>query len=368
MAKLNKTRDVTTQGIKYTGSKLKLLPYIIEIISALDVVSVLDGFSGTTRVSQALAQNGYQVTSSDISVWSEVFGKCFLQAKKEKEFYQKYIDELNSLKGSAGWFTTNYSKESGLLSKAPFQRKNLMKLDSIREKIESYELNSIDKSVLLTSLIFALDKVDSTIGHFASYLADWSQRSYKDLFLEVPKYTIFNQTNNVIRDDIFNVVKNMSFDLAYFDPPYGSNNEKMPPSRVRYASYYHFWTSVILYDKPALFGKVQRREDTRDTIASSVFEEFKKNENGKHIATEAIRQLIKQTNAKYILFSYSNGGRATKEELDDIFNSSGNLIKVVEIDYKLNIMSTMKWTNEWLNAEKKNVEYLFLLKKTIETD
>lgn len=360
--------DIATQGIKYAGSKLKLLPYILEAVDELGVKSVLDGFSGTTRVSQALAQKGYLVTCSDISVWSETFGKCYLMAKKDKGFYQKIIDELNVLDGKAGWFTENYSIDNGKINKAPFQTKNLMKLDAIRERIEELNLDDIDKSVLLTSLILALDKVDSTLGHFSSYLAKWSPRSYNDLFLNVPDYKIYKQSNRVIRDDIFGVVNNNEFDLAYFDPPYGSNNEKMPPSRVRYASYYHFWTSVILNDKPKLFGKVHRREDTRDLVAGSVFEEYKKNADGKYIAAEAIRKLANDTNAKYIVFSYSNGGRATKDELNEIFNSCGKLLKVIEIDYKTNVMSTMKWTNEWLNGDRQNVEYLFVIEKSPSED
>lgn len=356
--------EVSTQGIKYTGSKLKLLPYILGVVNDLGVKTILDGFSGTTRVSQALAQKGYSVTCADISVWSETFGKCYLMATREKVFYQKFIDELNALDGEAGWFTQNYSIDNAEINKAPFQTKNLMKLDAIRKKIDTFNLNDIDKSVLLTSLILALDKVDSTLGHFSSYLAKWSPRSYNDLFLMTPDYRIYKQRHRVIRDDIFNVVKNNKFDLAYFDPPYGSNNEKMPPSRVRYASYYHFWTSVILNDQPKLFGKVHRREDTRDLVAGSVFEEYKKNTDGKYIATEAIRKLISATNAKYIIFSYSNGGRATKNELNEIFNSCGKLLKVVEIDYRANIMSSMKWTNEWLNGDRKNVEYLFVIEKS----
>lgn len=57
-----------TEGIKYAGSKLKILPYIFEMISAIEVDTVLDGFSGTTRVSQAFAKAGFKTTSSDISV------------------------------------------------------------------------------------------------------------------------------------------------------------------------------------------------------------------------------------------------------------------------------------------------------------
>lgn len=360
---MDKSGELTTQGIKYAGSKLAIVGHILSMISTLPVRTVLDGFSGTTRVSQALAKAGYQVVSSDISAWSEVFAKCFLQANKPKAFYQAYIDELNALDGEDGWFTEHYALEEGKIQKSPFQRKNLRKLDAIRRRIEEYDLDDIDKSVLLTSLIFALDKVDSTIGHYVSYLSDFSSRSYGDLKLEVPNYEIGDKSHTVIKGDIFDVLKGRKFDLAYFDPPYGSNNEKMPASRVRYAAYYHFWTSVVLYDKPKLFGKVNRREDSRDTIAGSVFEEFKKNDDGKYVATEAIGRLIRETNAKYILFSYSNGGRATKEELYEIMNRYGKLVRVVEIDHKSNVMSTMRWTNEWVKKDKKNVEYLFLLEK-----
>ena len=73
----------------------------------------------------------------------------------------------------------------------------------------------------------------------------------------------------------------------------------MPPSRVRYAAYYHLWTSVVLNDKPEVFGKVKRRKDTSDTTASSVFEEFRKNETGNFVAVEAIEKLLAKTRQTY---------------------------------------------------------------------
>ena len=64
-------KAISTQGVKYAGSKLKLIPYIVELMDSLDGVQhVLDGFSGTTRVSQAFAQLGYNTTANDISAWS----------------------------------------------------------------------------------------------------------------------------------------------------------------------------------------------------------------------------------------------------------------------------------------------------------
>ena len=129
-----------TQGIKYAGSKLKILPHIVKIIGELkDVKNVLDGFSGSTRVSQAFAQLGFNTTSSDISIWSEVFANCFLIANKDNSYYQKIIDHLNNLKGYDGWFTEHYGGElSG--TKKPFQAKNTRKLDAIRDEIEQLNL------------------------------------------------------------------------------------------------------------------------------------------------------------------------------------------------------------------------------------
>lgn len=283
-----------------------------------------------------------------------------------RERYKPLIEHLNALQGYDGWFTEHYGGEPGKDTKKPFQRKNTRKCDAIRDEIDRLNLNEIERAVALTSLILALDAVDNTLGHYVSYLSylsDWSERSYQDLCLKVPMLFISKGQHEVLKRDIFEVVRNRELDLAYFDPPYGSNNDKMPPSRVRYASYYHIWTSVIKNDKPKVFGRVNRREDTRDDIAASVFEEFRRDESGKFIAIQAIKKLVEETQAKYILLSYSSGGRATKQELFEILTSSGKLLKVMEIGYKPHVMSGMRWTNEWVNTTDKHCEYLFLLEK-----
>lgn len=354
---------INTEGIKYAGSKLKIIPYIVQIIKELNQESkVLDGFSGTTRVSQAFGQLGYNTTANDISVWSEVFATCYLKSKNKDPFYQEIIDHLNDLNGYDGWFTENYGADEAEFKK-PFQRKNTQKLDAIRDEIERLNLSWEDKCVILTSLIYALDKVDSTLGHFVAYLNKWSPRSFNNLYLKLPKRFPITSENSVIRGDIFDTIAKNEYDFAYFDPPYGSNNEKMPPSRVRYASYYHIWTTVILNDKPALFGNANRREDTRDGKAASIFEEFRKDENGHFIAMQALKRLIQETQSRYIMLSYSSGGRATKEELYQAMTENGKLLKVVEIDYKQNVMANMRWTNEWINSDGKHKEYLFLMEK-----
>ena len=227
----------STEGIKYIGSKLKLIPQVLELVKKVNAKTILDGFSGTTRVSQALAKLGYTVISNDIAPWSKVFGTCYLLNPKSKEAYQPLINHLNALQPVDGWFTEHYGghanggcaiQTDGL--KKPWQLHNTRKLDAIRQEIENLNLDPVEKAVALTSLILALDRVDSSLGHFSAYLKDWAPRAYKELVLEVPQVFTSEGNHQVYQSDIFDLVLRISVDLAYFDPPYGSNNEKMPAS------------------------------------------------------------------------------------------------------------------------------------------
>ena len=360
-----------TQSIKYIGSKLKLIPQVLELVKKVNAKIILDGFSGTTRVSQALAKLGYTVICNDVAPWSKIFGTCYLLNTKPRDAYQPLIDHLNAVPSIDGWFTEHYGghansgcaiQEDGL--KKPWQFHNTRKLDAIRQEIETLKLDPIEKAVALTSLILALDRVDSTLGHFSAYLREWAPRAYKELVLKVPEIFTSEGDHQVHQADIFELVPRVSVDLAYFDPPYGSNNEKMPPSRVRYAAYYHLWKSVVLFDKPTLFGKAKRRQDTSDPLAASIFEEFRRNDDGQFIAVQAIAKLVRETQARWILLSYSSGGRATAQQLNEVMQNSGKLLAVLELDYKKNVMAGMRWTHEWVDiAEEPNREFLFLLEK-----
>ena len=360
-----------TEGIKYIGSKSKIIPYILQIAQRLGGSTVFDGFSGTTRVSQAFAKSGYRVICNDIAPWSEVFGTCYLLSKKPASEYIDLINHLNGVPPVDGWFTENYGgspnggcavQEDGL--KKPWQVHNTRKLDAIRQEIEMLNLSPEDKAVVLSSLMLALDRVDNTVGHYVSYLKDWSSRSYDSLVLRVPNLFESMQDHSVLCCDITDIASRVHADITYLDPPYGSNNEKMPPSRVRYASYYHVWASVCLFDNPVVFGKAKRRNDSSDSVASSTFEEFRKSISGRYLAVEAIDYVLNMIQSRWIILSYSSGGRATAEELRDVIYSNGKLIDVVSIDHKKNVMASMKWTHQWVNdCNELNKEFLFLIEK-----
>lgn len=360
-----------TEGIKYAGSKLKLLPHILRLVAEIRPSSILDGFSGSTRVSQAFAKSGYRVTSNDLAVWSKVFAECYLLASKPPEYYDALISHLNGLQPKDGWFTENYGGSANDLTgvqadglKKPWQMHVTRKLDAIRDEIDAIAPDPIDRSVLLTSLILGLDQVDNTLGHYAAYLGQWSPRSFNQLALRTPAIQRIRNDHHVLNGDVFSAIESSEAELSYFDPPYGSNNEKMPPSRVRYGAYYHIWTTVCLNDRPELFGKAKRRADSSDRLITTPFEEFRRNESGKFIAVEAVERLLHETRSRYVLLSYSSGGRATASELHDAVASAGRLRKFVKMDHSRNVMSAMRWTNEWSReAESNHHEYLFLLEK-----
>ncbi len=360
-----------TEGVKYAGSKLRLLPYILRLVHKVQPHTIFDGFTGTTRVAQAFARTEHRVITNDVALWSKIFALCYFKNKRPIGYYQKLVNHLNALPGKDGWFTEHYGglpnggssvQLDGL--KKPWQIHNTRRLDAIRDEIDNLKLGEVETATLLTSLILALDEVDSTLGHYASYLNDWSPRSYNKMKLTVPNFIDSPQEHEVYCDDIFKVLKHVHADLAYYDPPYGSNNEKMPPSRVRYAAYYHLWTTICLNDRPPLFGKVKRRIDSSDEVASSVFEEYRKNDQGRFIVVDAIERLLTETRSRFVILSYSSGGRATAEQLHELLNKFGKTIECVKVDHRRNVMADMRWTHEWVREdEAENQEYLFLIEK-----
>lgn len=350
--------------IRYAGNKRKIVPKILKLTSGLNVNKVLDGFSGSTVVSQAFKKDKYVVGCNDISIYSKVFAECFLLNKKPQSFFVPFIEELNSLIGIDGWFTSNYGgydingsavQKDG--KKKPFQIHNTKRIDAIRDKIDSFFPNDcIEKSVLITSLILSMDKVSNDMGHQVSYLKTWTKKSYSNIILEVPNFKIDNLDHKVYQKTIFDI-KDI-YDLVYVDPPYGTSNKQTPTSRVRYQSYYHIWTTICLNDKPNTVGVANRRYDaSSDSIKSSI-SEFE-NLDLKYVENSFIKLIDKFKNS-HIIISYNNRSKVTIDKLLEIFDKRIN--NHISFEYKENAQ-----TNAVINSKYKIIhkeplkEYLFLL-------
>jgi len=344
-----------TYGIKYIGSKNKLISLILELALNLRIKSAIDVFTGTTRVAQGLKQGNIITLTSDLSWASTAYSHTFIANPKSNGHLLPFVYTLNNLSPKEGWLTANYCGEKlqdeersdGRL----FQRKNTMKADAIRDRIEILDLEPWEKYTLITSLIFALDKVDNTVGVQQAYLKEWCSRSYKNIVLELPQ-TVFGQQGKHIEGNAL-TIDYPNMDLAYLDPPYSAHS---------YATYYHVWDSITRWDKPKTDLKVNRRIDrvagseSYDASFDSVF-------NKKIEALNSLIVLMSRLPVRYILLSYNDESLILKEELLKACQKIGKTTISV-VNFKRNIMcqigNAMKLDTE---IKTKNQELLILIKK-----
>lgn len=356
------------ESIRYSGSKDKILPKINLAIQDIPIKCVLDGFSGSSRVSQYFKYKGYNTTSNDLAIYSKHISECYLNANKPHSHYLEIINHLNNLTPIHGWFSENYGginnngtsiQSDGL--KRPFQMHVTEKLDAIRNEIDClYPTECVDKSVLLTSLMLALDNVCNDMGHHVSYLKDWSKKSFKNLHLKVPKYTIDNLNHNVLSGDVFDVKG--KFDLCYFDPPYGTSNEKTKTTRVRYFSYYHLWTTVCKNDNPILIGSSKRRYDVSSDSLPGAISEFESTKD--NVVEDSFKLLCSSFDTEYTLISYSNRSKIKIDRLIEIISGFQKIKCVDKFDHNPNSQTFSIKNGEWKNDVKEpNLEYLILSKR-----
>src|SRR5688572_18070396 len=171
--------------VKYLGSKRVLLPLVLRAIeSVAPRGTVVDLFSGTARVGHALKARGYRVLANDHTAFAETFARCYVEADAERVRVdaETLLADLDRLPGSPGWFTETYAVQSRYL-----QPRNAERVDAIREAIERRGLDPETKAVVLTALVEAADRVDSTTGVQMAYLKRWAPRSFRELRLRVPE-------------------------------------------------------------------------------------------------------------------------------------------------------------------------------------
>ncbi len=285
--------------IKYLGSKRRLIPVLTELIDRSEAERVLDLFTGTTRVAQAAKALGTHVTAVDSARYSEVFARTWIATDAEAvdtDLVQDEIDRLNALPGAAGYVTETFCERSRF-----FQPHNGARIDAIRDAIAADHAGTDLEPILLTSLLLAADRVDSTTGVQMAYVKQWAPRSFKDLTLVLPD--LMPGPGSAVRGDAVEIAPALgSFDLAYLDPPYNQH---------RYFTNYHIWETIVAWDRPEHYGVACKRVDARDDETKSVF-------NRKREMPEALRRTIAGLDAEIVVVSYNDESWLTLDELRDM--------------------------------------------------
>lgn len=274
---------------RYLGSKAKLIPFIKKIVKEEcgEIHSFLDVFAGTGVVGYCFNNQKTEIYVNDILECNYISYKAFFDDQDfDCDKILKYINFYNeSVVTKDNYFSINFSDTF-------FSKDNCKKIGFIREDIENEfkkkNINEREKAILVTSLLFSMDRIANTVGHYDAYRmnGDLSKKLNLEM-LDIPSNEI-NKNNKIYSCDANELVKNIYADVVYIDPPYNSR---------QYCDAYHLLENVARWEKPEVFGtakKMDRSKLKSKYCSKSAPIEFDK--------------LIQEINAKYIIVSYNNMG------------------------------------------------------------
>lgn len=333
--------------IKHLGSKRLLAPAIVACVGALPGVrSVIDLFSGTSRVGHALKAAGYRVLANDHNAYAHTLSRCYVEADREdvEADANPLIAGLNRIPGEAGWFTETYCVRSRY-----FHPANGARIEAIRNAIEGMDLKPDLRSTLLVSLMEAADRVDSTVGVQMAYLKDWAPRAHKPLDMRLPRVLprAANGRGEAHRMDALEAVERLEADAAYIDPPYNQHS---------FLGNYHVWETLVLWDRPEVYGVACKRADCR--TRRSVF-------NSRPGALDALRRVVEGVRARHLIVSFSDEGYVSRGEMEALLAARGEVV-TIERGFKRYVGAQIGIYNPagervGTPGKMRNSEYLFVV-------
>ena len=281
----------------------------------------IDAFCGTGVVASKAADFGWDIEVNDMMKNAVVVSESRLISKDEAPFvpfngYENTLQILNN-QSKEGFIWREYSPAS--LSYAQIERKyfteeNAKKIDGASKLIHEWHsakfITDKESTLLLASLIYAVNNVANIAGTYGCFLSKWTRQALNEFKIE-PLELRSNKVNyTVSSDDVFSI-KCQPNDIVYLDPPY---------TKRQYASYYHILETIVEGDEPKVEGVSGLRPWK---TKSSVF-------CYKTKALDAMTNLVLSLNADRVLISYSNDGHIFLDDLVTNLQCSGE-VDVIEL-------------------------------------
>jgi adenine-specific DNA-methyltransferase len=305
------------QNRRYLGNKYKLLGFIEDIVAEKcnGIKSFCDIFAGTGVVGERFNKPDIKIISNDILTVNYTCLKTFLGTKIEIENIANKINALNDLQNNQeNYFSKHFWNTY-------FSLENAKKIGAIREKIEKIAETEEEKNILICSLIYAVDKVANTVGHYDAFRKDLDMLQPIKLLMPDIDY-LNNGKNEIYNEDANSLIRKISCDVLYIDPPYNSR---------QYSDAYHLLENLVEWKKPSVEGVAKKMNRSHIKSAYCL-----KN------ATQAFEDLIGNADCKHILLSYNNTGdskdgrsnaRISDNDILRILKNKGE-VEVFERDYK----------------------------------
>lgn len=302
---------------RYVGSKYKISDEIVKLVlENCGGDNFFDVFGGTGIMTEKMIPHVDTLIINDFLYSNEIIYKAFFDSNGVN------MKKLNKL---ADMFNTTYKYNlvqenycSINFGDKYFSKSDAFTIGEIRQEIDNLYSNSKitvkEFNVLLSSLIYSVDKISNTVGHYDAYR---KIKMIDDLF----KYQLIEpietrgKSIQIYREDSNDLVSKIkNIDIAFVDPPYNSR---------QYSRFYHVLENIAKWDKPELHGVAMKPEpdnmsDYCRIAAGAVFED-----------------LISKLDSKYVVVTYNNTYNSKS-------NSSRNKIEIEELEGILNKKGLLK--------------------------
>ena len=156
--------------------------------------------------------------------------------------------ETTDVSNVSGFATQEYSP-AGSAGRMYLTIDSAQRIDFIRTTIEEWKKNNLidayEYKYLIASLIEGIPYVSNITGTYGAFLKSWDKRAFKRFELIKLSVVDNNQRNICYNEDANELIKKISGDILYIDPPY---NER------QYLPNYHLLETIARYDSPTLKG------------------------------------------------------------------------------------------------------------------
>lgn len=348
------TKPYKLESRRYIGCKAKLTDWIFDNIknNTQNVHSFCDIFAGTGSVANKAIQIYDKVIMNDFLYSNHVLYKAFFSDEDwNKEKIYSYLDAFNNIDPKTikdNFFSKNYGGKY-------FDIESAKIIGHIRNVIEDIKPILTDKEycILLASLIYSMDRIANTLGHFEAYIKkEIEPRKFVMRMIDAQRIAGVE----IHRDDANTLAKRVVTDVAYLDPPYNSR---------QYSRFYHVYEVLVKWNNPLLLYDTAKPKFTENNSAYC-----------RTSALNAFTDLVAHISARYIVVSYNNtynskssssANKIKLEQIGEVLNKCGNTRVFTHLHNPFNAGKT-EFSNhkEYLfitevDNEKRNRSFPFIL-------
>lgn len=294
---------------RYIGCKAKLAEWIMQTIESetYNTESFCDIFAGTAIISDFAINRYKKIIINDFLYSNNIIYRAFYKVGEvDLPKLLEIVSDYNCVNANTiddNYFSINFGNKY-------FDYQTAKQIGFIRQDIENRKCNLSEKEycILLASLIYSIDRIANTLGHYESYIKKEIQP--KQLIISLVDFKQIESVE-IHQKDSNQLARSISADVVYIDPPYNSR---------QYSRFYHLYETLVKWDKPVLKGTAMKpAEENMSEYCSSR-------------APKAFEDLISNLKARYIAVSYNNTyhsksssskNKITLEQINNILSKRG---------------------------------------------